>query len=146
MGSDFQGGVKVSNVAREGLQYRITTECGQTFLADQVIAAAGLKTPDRLAKSASLAWDNGIAVESGTLCTSDERIYAMGDCISVDGQASRYIEPIARQARTIAAQICACEPVPYEARAAVVRVKTSSIPLTLSTHQTTHFIKEATSS
>ncbi len=139
----FMGEVKVSHVEREGSQYRITTECGQTFQADQVIAAAGLKTPDRLAKSASLVWDNGIVVDSQTLHTNDERIHAMGDCISVDGQASRYIEPIARQARTIAAHICACEPVPYEARAVVVRVKTTSIPLTLSAHQITHFNKEA---
>jgi rubredoxin-NAD+ reductase len=130
----FVGGVKVNHVEHEGSQYRITTECGKTFQADQVIAAAGLKTPNRLAKSASLAWDNGIVVENLTLRTSNEHIHAMGDCISVDGHASRYIEPIARQARTIAAQICACEPVPYEVRAAVVRLKTTSIPLTLAAH------------
>ncbi len=142
----FMGKVKVGRVEREGSQYHITTECGQIFQADQVIVAAGLKTPDRLAKSANLVWDNGIVVDSQTLHTNDERIHAMGDCISVDGQANRYIEPIARQARTIAAQISTCEPVPYEARAAVVRVKTTSIPLTLSAHQTTHFLKEAISS
>lgn len=127
----FMGGVKVSRVERVGAQYRIVTECGQSVLADQVIAAAGLATPDRLARSAGLAWDNGIAVARETLGTRDAHIHAMGDCITIDGQASRYIEPIARQARTIAAQICAVEPVPYETRAAVVRVKTSSMPLTL---------------
>jgi len=142
----FIGGVKVSHIERDGSQYRIYTECGQTFHADQVIAAAGLKTPDRIAKSANLAWNNGIVVDKQTLCTSDERIHAIGDCVSMDGQASRYIEPIARQARTIAAKICACEPVLYEARAAVVRVKTTSIPLTLSAPQTIHFFKEAISS
>ena len=130
----FMGGVKVSRVERVGVQYRIVTECGQSVLADQVIAAAGLATPDRLARSAGLAWNNGIAVERETLRTDDARIHAMGDCITVDGQASRYIEPIARQARTIAAQICAAEPVPYETRDAVVRVKTSSMPLTLLAH------------
>ncbi|NTV87383.1 MAG: rubredoxin, partial [Burkholderiaceae bacterium] len=52
-------------------------------------------------------------------------------CITLDGQASRFIEPIARQAKTIAAAITACEPVPYEARSAVIRVKTTSMPLTL---------------
>jgi rubredoxin-NAD+ reductase len=140
----FMGKVKVSQVVREGSQYRLTTECGKIFQADQVIVAAGLKTPDRLAKSANLVWNNGIVVDSHTLHTNDERIHAMGDCISVNGQASRHIEPIARQARTIAAQISACEPIPYEVKAIVVRVKTTSIPLTLSTHQPTNFFKEAT--
>jgi rubredoxin-NAD+ reductase len=49
----------------------------------------------------------------------------------VNGQASRYIEPIVRQARTIAADICGCTPQPYESRPAMVRVKTTSLPLTL---------------
>ncbi|MBU4519617.1 MAG: FAD-dependent oxidoreductase, partial [Gammaproteobacteria bacterium] len=111
--------------------YRITTACGQQFVANQVIAAAGLMTPPRLAQSAALDWNNGIAVDAATLRTSDERIHALGDCITINGQASRYIEPIARQARAIAAHICGGDPVPYEAKPAVVRVKTTSHPMTL---------------
>ena len=110
---------------------RITTECGQHFAADEVIVAAGLQTPSRLARSANLAWADGIAVDPHTLRTSDEGIHAMGDCVTLDGQASRYIEPIARQAKTIAAALTGCEPIPYEARTAVIRVKTTSMPLTL---------------
>ncbi|MCY1378307.1 Nitric oxide reductase FlRd-NAD(+) reductase [compost metagenome] len=88
-------------------------------------------TPPRLAQSAALDWNHGIAVDAATLRTSDERIHALGDCITIHGQASRYIEPIARQARAIAAHICGGEPVPYEAKPAVVRVKTTSHPMTL---------------
>ena len=110
---------------------RVTTECGQRFAADHVIAATGLKTPNRLAESAGLAWQNGIAVDGATLRTSDAHIHAMGDCITIAGQASRFIEPITRQARTIAAHIAGRAAVPYEARQAVVRVKTTSLPLTL---------------
>jgi rubredoxin-NAD+ reductase len=100
-------------------------------VADQVIAAAGLATPSRLAQSAALAWNQGIAVDAATMRTSVEPIHALGDCITINGQASRYIEPIARQARAIAAAICGAAPAPYEPRAATVRVKTSSHPLTL---------------
>ena len=127
----FVGGVQVADVERVGDRYRITTTCGQRFPADQVVAAAGLATPPRLAQSAGLAWDQGIAVQPQDLATSDPRIHALGDCISVNGQTSRFIEPIARQARTIAAAICGAEAVPYEVRAATVRVKTTSRPLTL---------------
>ena len=66
-----------------------------------------------------------------TLRTSQSAIHAMGDCITINGQASRYIEPIARQAKTIAAVITCCAPEPYEQRPVVVRVKTTSMPLTL---------------
>ncbi|WP_439589323.1 FAD-dependent oxidoreductase [Hydrogenophaga sp.] len=127
----FVGGVQVASLEQVAGRYRLTTTCGQRFAADQVIAAAGLQTPPRLAQSAGLAWNNGIAVDAATLRTSDPRIHAMGDCIAIDGQPSRFIEPIARQARAIAAEICGTTPAPYEPRAAVVRVKTTSRPLTL---------------
>ena len=127
----FVGGVSVAGIEQVGAHYRVTTRCGQRFVADQVIAAAGLRTPSRLAIGAGLAWDNGIAVEPQQLRTNDERIHAIGDCITIEGQGSRYIEPIARQARTIAASIAGGKPVPYETRPAIVRVKTTSLPLTL---------------
>ena len=127
----FVGGVQVAQLEQVAGRYRLTTTCGQRFAADQVIAAAGLQTPPRLAESAQLAWHNGIAVDAATLRTSNDRIHAMGDCIAIDGQPSRFIEPIARQARAIAANICGASPAPYEPRAAVVRVKTTSRPLTL---------------
>ncbi|MEA3393864.1 MAG: FAD-dependent oxidoreductase [Pseudomonadota bacterium] len=127
----FVGGVAVARVEKIQGRYRVSTECGQRFAADQVIAATGLQTPSRLAQGAGLAWQNGIAVTPDTLRTSDPHIHALGDCITVNGHASRYIEPIARQARTIAADICGCTPQPYETRPAPVRVKTTSLPLTL---------------
>ena len=110
------------------------------MLADQVIAATGLITPNRLAKSAGLRWNNGIEVNAQTLETSEPHIYALGDCISINGQSSRYIEPILRQAQTLAAALIhAAKPdaaltdnlPPYSVRTPVVRVKTTSLPLTL---------------
>jgi rubredoxin-NAD+ reductase len=127
----FVGDVKVAKVEKIGKRIRVSTECGRQFEADQVIAATGLQTPSRLARSAGLAWQNGIAVDPQTLRTSKPAIHAMGDCITIDGQASRFIEPIARQAKTIAADICDCESIPYENKPAVVRIKTTSMPLTL---------------
>lgn len=127
----FVGGVKVATVEKVASCIRVTTECGQQFEADQVIAATGLQTPSRLAQSAGLAWRSGISVDPKTLSTSQPAIHAMGDCITIDGQPSRYIEPIARQAKTIAAAIACCEPEPYEQRPVVVCVKTTSMPLTL---------------
>ena len=128
----FVGGVQVAQVERiDDSGYRITTACGKVFHADQVVAATGLATPHRLARSAGLNWQQGIAVQAATLRTSDPHIHALGDCITVDGQASRFIEPITRQARAIAADLCGCAPAPYVPRHAPVRVKTTSHPMTL---------------
>ena len=127
----FVGGVEVASLVRSGQAYRLCTSDGQSFEADQVIATTGLQTPGRLARSAGLRWRGGIAVDPQTLATSEPYIYALGDCITIEGRASRFIEPITRQARTVAAAICGAAPVPYEARTGVVRVKTSSWPLTL---------------
>ena len=96
-----------------------------------MVVAAGLHTPGRLARSAGLQWRDGIAVDPATLATSQPGIHALGDCITVEGVASRYIEPIARQVSTLAAALLGQAAVPYEARPALVRVKTSSHPLTL---------------
>ncbi len=127
----FEGGLQVQEVERVGSRYRVTTTTGRRFAADEVVVAAGLHPPPRLAQSAGLDWTHGIAVDADTLQTSVPRIHALGDCISIDGQCSRYIEPIARQARTLAAAILGQPSAPYEHRAAVVRVKTTSRPLTL---------------
>jgi rubredoxin-NAD+ reductase len=127
----FIGKLKVSGVEKVGQRYRVSTDCGQRFAADQVIVAVGLQTPGRLALSADLAWNKGIAVDANTLRTSNPNIHALGDCITFNGQGSRFIEPIARQAKTIAATIVGAPGVPYEPRPTVVRVKTTSHPLTL---------------
>lgn len=136
----FVGKVTIAAVERDanGIGFVVHTECGQAIHADQVVVATGLATPNRLAQSAALAWNNGIAVDATTLATSHPRIHALGDCIAINGQTNRYIEPIGRQARTIAARVwpqCATgmptEAVPYMSHRAVVRVKTTSCPMTL---------------
>lgn len=128
----FFGNTSVLAVARTPAgRYLVETSCGRRFEADQIVAASGLQTPSRLAQSAGLSWRDGIAVDGATLRTSDRHIHALGDCITVDGQASRFVEPIGRQARAVAADILGAPPMPYDHRTAPIRVKTSSQPLTL---------------
>jgi rubredoxin-NAD+ reductase len=135
----FVGAVSVVSIADSNGLKTLTLSNGDSLQVHQVIAATGLATPKRLAASARLAWNQGIAVDGRTLATSHPRIHALGDCITIGGQASRYIEPIGRQAATIAAKVVARRqgaglddcPVPYEPRPVKVRVKTTSCPMTL---------------
>ena len=75
--------------------------------------------------------EQGRAVQAQTLPASQADIYAMGDCITVDGQVSRHIEPVASQTRTIVAQIRGGGSQPHQVCPIVVRVKTMSMPLAL---------------
>src|SRR5205814_10289624 len=104
----FVGHSRVTSVERsdEGIQVRTTS--GRTLIADEVIAATGLRTPRRLARSAGLAYDDraaGIVVDGQWLRTSDTDIHALGDCVAIAGRSSRFVEPITRQASAIAAAL-----------------------------------------
>ena len=133
---NFMGGVHISFVrAADALdpsgEKQITTDSGQTLTVDHIILAAGLQTPNQLALSAGLAWNNGIDVQAETLATNVAGIHALGDCIAINGQVSRYIEPIGRQAKTIAASIVGGPPKPYTTSRALLRIKTTSLPFTV---------------
>ncbi len=138
----FVGGVQISMVNEKTIAAetpiskavsvkQIMTECGQVFHVDHIVVAAGLQTPNRLAISAGLAWNNGIDVHAETLATSVAGIHALGDCIAINGQVSRYIEPIGRQAKTVAASILGQNSTPYTSTRIPLRIKTSSLPFTI---------------
>jgi rubredoxin-NAD+ reductase len=127
----FFGDVRIEGVSADGAVRRVRTEDGRIFEGEHVVAAIGLQTPGRLAHSAGLDWNNGIAVDAATLRTSVVNIHALGDCISINGNAHRFIEPINRQARLIAANLTGNVVAPYISSPPVVRVKTSSRSFTI---------------
>ncbi len=128
----FAGGVRVRGVERAAVgSLHVTTDDGRVFRAAQVVAATGLQTPGRLAASAGLAFLDGIVADRVTLATSAPNIHALGDCISIDGRASRFIEPIGRQARVIADRIVGREPSGYRSAPPPIRIKTTSLAFTL---------------
>lgn len=104
---------------------------GTRLSAATVIAATGLATPSRLVRGAGLAFDRGIVVDPASLRTSGPDIFALGDCISLDGQPCRFIEPVARQAAVIAHAILGREHAGYVHAAPVIRLKTRSAPIAL---------------
>ena len=104
---------------------------GSRFEADVVIAAIGLGLDTRLARTAGVAIDHGIAVDAATHATSVPSIYAAGDCVSIDGEPCRFIEPIARQAEAIAASVLGRPSTAAAFRRPLVRLKARSAPMTL---------------
>ena len=127
----FIGGVSVEHVAsldgQKGLRLKeVRLSNGESLQINHILVCAGLKVPSRIARSAGLAWENGLRVDERTLRTSVHNIYALGDCAVVGGHVNRFIEPIGRQAQAIAGEITGTCLAPYETRAPVVRIKTSS--------------------
>jgi 3-phenylpropionate/trans-cinnamate dioxygenase ferredoxin reductase component len=67
--------------ARSGRVRAVLTEQGNEYPADMVIVGVGVVPADELAKAAGLECENGIVTEAHCR-TSDEAIYAAGDCAS----------------------------------------------------------------
>lgn len=128
----FFGQTEVLNVTRTATgSFEVGLSSGLNVSVDAIVVAAGLQTSDRLSQTAGLVWDNGIVVDSSTLETSTSKVYALGDCISIEGCTSRFIAPINRQAATIASQIAGATFVPFVNQSVPVRIKTSSLPMTV---------------
>jgi rubredoxin-NAD+ reductase len=128
-GVRFIGGTRVATIRKSDAG--IALDLGNEVVhADLAIAATGLKTDARLARSAGLAFDNGIAVDPRSMQTSVPSILALGDCASFAGKTYRFIEPIQRQAAVVAATMLEKESAGFEIRTVPVRLKSRSMPLT----------------
>ena len=93
----------VQKVCQADDGYRLDLDNGQTLYAHALVVATGLHIDDYLPKRAGIAFDDlGIWVDKKTLATSNADIYAIGDCIAIDGLPCRFIAPHRKQAFAIA--------------------------------------------
>ncbi len=130
MGIEYVGNDLVEKISLdEERRKKVCTASGKNYLVDHIVVATGLLTDKRLAVNAGLRFINGIVVDPCTLQTSHPDIYALGDCISLEGLACRFIEPISKQAEAISNHIngVACEG--YKHSSPVIRLKTRSLPI-----------------
>jgi rubredoxin-NAD+ reductase len=130
LGVNYRPSVQVAAVSTEDGRKQVKLDSGEILEVDQLIAATGLKTDNRLAQQAGLAFNAGIVVDEN-MRSSDPYIYALGDCISLDGKPCRFIEPIQQQASTVAAAVLGFETTPYQHKMPVIRLKTRALPLVL---------------
>ena len=146
-GINFLGGCQVSGVIRnsEGeLQVSYepiasTTECvdseqadathSETLVVDHVIASTGLTVDGKLPTAAGVEFNRrtGIEVDAPTLRTTTDNIYAIGDCMSINGVACRYVAPLRAQAATIADDILGLEHSGYDHKPPMIRLKNKAI-------------------
>lgn len=109
--------------------YRLTLSDGQVVEADLVLSAVGLRPNLQLAVDAGLACGRGIQVDA-CLQTSKPGIFALGDCIEVDGQLLPYLAPINEGVRALARTL-AGQSTAVSFPLMPVTVKTPAAPLCL---------------
>ncbi len=103
---------------------------GKKVEADIILSSVGLTPSIQLAQMAGLDINRGIVVDQ-LLKTSDDRIYALGDCAEVVGQVLPFVMPITHAARALAATLAGnSTPVRYPAMP--VLVKTPACPTVVS--------------
>ncbi|MEZ7501465.1 FAD-dependent oxidoreductase [Psychrobacter sp. Arc29] len=147
-GIQFLGGYQVSAVTRvnnddsedgEKLQVAYAplssdadntdTQPLEPLIVDHVIASTGLTVDEQLPAAAGVEFDRrtGIVVDAATLRTNAANIYAIGDCMSINGVACRYVAPLRAQAATIADDILGHEHSGYDHKPPMIRLKNKAI-------------------
>jgi NAD(P)H-nitrite reductase large subunit len=101
----------------------------EPLIVDHVIASTGLTVDDKLPTAAGVEFNRrtGIVVDAPTLRTNTDNIYAIGDCMSINGVACRYVAPLRAQAATIADDILGLEHGGYDHKPPMIRLKNKAI-------------------
>lgn len=121
IGVGFHLATKLVAIKRDGDGYVLIDSQGTARKYDLVLSAIGLRPNLGLAKSANLVTRTGIATDA-YLRTSDPNIYAIGDCIEIEGQYLPYVMPIMQGAKKLAATLNGTpEAVTYPAMPIVVK-------------------------
>ena len=121
-------------------EWAITFSDGSRYQAAEILCTAGLRPEITLAQRAGLHTDRGIVTDA-YLATSEEDIFALGDCAQVAGEVYAYLQPIllcaAALAKTLLGQPTAVR-IPTES----VRVKTPLLPLQIAGTLASHLASE----
>lgn len=141
-GINFLGGYQVSDVIRNSdgkLQVSYDSVASdadsniaqslEPLIVDHVIASTGLTVDDKLPAAAGVEFNRrtGIVVDATTLRTNTTSIYAIGDCMSINGVACRYVAPLRAQAATIADDVLGHEHDGYDHKPPMIRLKNKAI-------------------
>ena len=119
--------VSTLNKTKEGVSVQLSS--GVTHYVDCVISAAGLKANTALAKQAGVNVKKGIVVDQ-QLKTSDENIFAIGDCAEINGKVMPFLQPILLSANILAKNLLGGS-AELKLTTMLVKVKTPLMPIQL---------------
>ena len=121
----MNNGIEAVDKTEQG--YRLRLKDGSNIDTGLVISAVGLQPVTELAEKSGLRTARGVVVDT-LMQSSDENIFALGDCAEIEGQIYAYIEPIRRQAQCIASVLGGMNNA-FVPSPPMVRVKSPSLPV-----------------
>ncbi|MHC8470107.1 NADH:flavorubredoxin reductase NorW [Plesiomonas shigelloides] len=121
-------------------EWAITFSDGSRYQAAEILCTAGLRPEITLAQRAGLQTDRGIVTDA-YLATSEEDIFALGDCAQVAGEVYAYLQPILLCAAALAKTLLG-QPTAVRIPTQSVRVKTPLLPLQIAGTLTGHLASE----
>lgn len=102
LGIQFIMNTYATNIISKGDgNFKVDFKDGRIIQTEMIIINCGIKPEKSLAEKANLKTNKGIIINE-RLQTSDENIYALGECVEYNGQTYGIIAPIYEQARTLA--------------------------------------------
>jgi nitrite reductase (NADH) large subunit len=122
-------GRRTAGIARVRGGLRLALDDGAHVEGDLVILSAGVRPASGLARSSGLALapDGGVAVDA-TLMTSDDRIFAVGECASPLGRSVGLVSPGYRMVQVLVANLTGGR-VTFRAKVPPTRLKTLGVPV-----------------
>jgi len=130
LGVTWRFGTAVQRMDKAVTGYALTLADGSTLQTDLVLSAVGLRPRTQLARDAGITVNRGIVVNE-RLCSSDDSIYALGDCAEIEGKVLPFILPIMHAGRTLA-RVLNGEEVSVKFPAMPVVIKTPAHPIAVS--------------
>jgi nitrite reductase (NADH) large subunit len=93
-----------------------------------LLFATGIRPNTSVARAAGLECDQGVCIDD-YMRSSDEHIYAIGECAQHDDQCVGLVAPIQRQATTLASVLCEPSPESYLSQDTPTQLKISGIEI-----------------
>jgi rubredoxin-NAD+ reductase len=128
-GINWHLGCSVKRVDHAGNGMRLELSDDSTVDVDVVLSAVGLRPRTGLATTAGIRVERGIVTDR-QLQTSEDNIFALGDCAEVDGLYLPFVMPLMNCARALAKTLNG-EPTAVSYPAMPVVVKTPDFPLVI---------------
>lgn len=129
LGVTWRFGTAVQSIDSLDVGKALTLTDSTTLYAGLVLSAIGLRPRIQLAHDAGITVNRGIVVNE-QLRTSDDSIFALGDCAEIEGRVRPFILPIMHAGRALAKTLSG-ETTPVEFPAMPVVVKTPAHPIAI---------------
>ena len=128
-GIEFRLGVTISEIIGDDQHIKKVRLSDNSLLsADILVTATGIVPNIRLAQEAGVTCERGIIVDD-TLLTSDECIYAVGECVEYRGEIFGLVAPVYEQAKVCARHLAGETNVTYKTLLTATMLKVTGVDL-----------------